>query len=531
MEDPPVPLGAIAAISASLASAPHGELVRRQTAVRIDGRRVTQLFQELSISVPALEARIGMRVPASADPYLFRYLSGQLDQGMLEPLARADLSEIAALNINLPLASASSLGFAALQFAAKRAGMRLGIELAFVEVVADMRRFTAIRDRLQAEGCRVVLDGIDHHTLLHCDPSALQPDLVKLEWSALMPTQPARDGRRLRAALERIGVDRIVLCRAETEAAMVWGHGPRHLPLPRPPRGRDARRRAHQHLPIFERLFAAAVHRPRGRDRCGRPGWVPRHGAAGRVATSPPPSLATQRDVTGGGFDRLAALVANCTAAGVARQAFVLRIDRLPPALTRPHHLRLAEAALAPLLRLPRAELFHLPGPSLAVTWRGDAEAELLDVIDELEHLLIDPALSGPALSELICLYDLPETGDLLLGAFADDLAQHDEAGNPGAPLDPTFLTLLETCLAQADVSRFARRESVWQMDGTRIALAWEDRTLSIAELTEELAPGLRPAGRTLAVSTAHPDAGSQGAGAAGQPGGAIRRRAILRSA
>jgi hypothetical protein len=227
VEDPPVPLGAIAAISASLASAPHGELVRRQTAVRIDGRRVTQLFQELSISVPALEARIGMRVPASADPYLFRYLSGQLDQGMLEPLARADLSEIAALNINLPLASASSLGFAALQFAAKRAGMRLGIELAFVEVVADMRRFTAIRDRLQAEGCRVVLDGIDHHTLLHCDPAALQPDLVKLEWSALMPTQPARDGRRLRAALERIGIDRIVLCRAETEAAMVWGmaHG------------------------------------------------------------------------------------------------------------------------------------------------------------------------------------------------------------------------------------------------------------------------------------------------------------------
>ncbi len=194
--------------------------------------------------------------------------------------------------------------------------------------------------------------------------------------------------------------------------------------------------------------------------------------------------------MTGGGFDRLAALVANCTAAGVARQALVLRVDRLPPALTRPHHLRLAEAALAPLLRLPRAELFQLPGPSLAVTWRGDAEAELLDVIDELEHLLIDPTLAGPALSELICLYDLPDTGDLLLAAFANDASQPDEAGHAGTPLDPTFLTLLEACLSQADVPRFARRESVWQMDGTRIALAWEDRTLSIAELTEELAPG-----------------------------------------
>ena len=226
-EDPPVPLGAMAAISAALISAPHGELVRRQTAVRIDGRRVTPLFQELSISLPALEARIGMRVPPGADPYLFRYLSGQLDQGMLEALARAELSQITALNINLPLAGASSLGFAALQFAAKRAGMPLAVELPFVEAIADIRRFTAIRDQLQAQGCRVVLDGIDHHTLLHSDPAALLPDLVKLEWSAFMPTQPARDCRRLKIVLERIGVDRIVLCRAETEAALVWGmaHG------------------------------------------------------------------------------------------------------------------------------------------------------------------------------------------------------------------------------------------------------------------------------------------------------------------
>jgi hypothetical protein len=222
-EDPPVPLGAIAAISASLTSAPHGELVRRQTAVRIDGRRVTPLFQELSISLPALEARIGMRVPPGADPYLFRYLSGQLDQGMLEPLARAELSQMPALNINLPLAGASSPGFTALQIAAKRSGMRLGIELPFVEAVADMRRFIAIRDRLQSAGCRVVLDGIDHHTLLHCDLAFLQPDMVKLEWSALIPAQPARDARRLKTALTAIGVDRVVLCRAETEAALVWG--------------------------------------------------------------------------------------------------------------------------------------------------------------------------------------------------------------------------------------------------------------------------------------------------------------------
>ena len=226
-EDPPVPLGTMAAISAALAFAPHGELVRRQTAVRIDGRRVTPLFQELSVSFQALEARIGMRVPQGADPYLFRYISGQLDQGMLQVLAQADLSQVPALNVNLPLSLASSPGFAALKAAARRSGLRLGVELPFVEAIANVRRYIELRDGLQAEGCQVVLDGLDYHTLLHCDPASLQPDMVKLTWSALIPGQPARDARRFRSALDRLGADCIVLCHAETEAALVWGmaHG------------------------------------------------------------------------------------------------------------------------------------------------------------------------------------------------------------------------------------------------------------------------------------------------------------------
>ena len=193
------------------------------------------------------------------------------------------------------------------------------------------------------------------------------------------------------------------------------------------------------------------------------------------------------------GFDKLAALVANCATAGVARQALLLRVDRLPISLTRPHHVRLAEAALAPMLRLPRAELFHLPGPSLAVVWRGEADLALLDVIDALEHLLMDPADGTPSLTDLIALYDLPDTGDLMLEAFARQMRQAAEAIVPGAQpiaLDPPILTLLEGCLAQADIARFARRQSVWRIGGGRSALAWEERSLCILELTNELAPG-----------------------------------------
>ena len=188
--------------------------------------------------------------------------------------------------------------------------------------------------------------------------------------------------------------------------------------------------------------------------------------------------------------ERLAALVAECATSGAKRQALLLRIDHLPPALSRPHHRRLAEAALTPLLRAPRAELFQLPGPRLAVVWRGDAEAALLDVVDALDHLLSDATVPAPTLRQLIFLYDLPDSGDLLLDALADNPQTEPPPSEQDPPLDPASLLLLEAALAQANLARFARREQVWQLDAKNAALAWERRMFSLAELSSELLPG-----------------------------------------
>ncbi len=93
---------------------------------------------------------------------------------------------------------------------------------------------------------------------------------------------------------------------------------------------------------------------------------------------------------------RLVALIRECAVSGVARRAMLLRADRLPPALARPHHLRLAEAALAPLLRASRAQAFRLPGPRVVVIWRGDAEDAVLDAITVLQMLLQDGPADSP---------------------------------------------------------------------------------------------------------------------------------------
>ena len=190
-----------------------------------------------------------------------------------------------------------------------------------------------------------------------------------------------------------------------------------------------------------------------------------------------------------GALERLVALVRSCLSSGAPRQALMLRMDRLPPALSRPHHLRLADTALQPLLQASRAELFHLPGPRWVVVWRGDAEDALLEAVDALDQLLRG---SATTLSDLAVLYELPEHADLLLEALDDGSAASDaaEAATDFPPLDPALLTLLEASLAQADVTRFARRRSVWQIGRQGAALIWEERTLSVRELADGLVPG-----------------------------------------
>ena len=52
----------------------------------------------------------------------------------------------------------------------------------------------------------------------------------------------------------------------------------------------------------------------------------------------------TAADSMLGGLD---VLVRDCESSGVTRRALLLRMDLLPRSLSRPHHLRLARAALA----------------------------------------------------------------------------------------------------------------------------------------------------------------------------------------
>ncbi len=192
--------------------------------------------------------------------------------------------------------------------------------------------------------------------------------------------------------------------------------------------------------------------------------------------------------------NRLAALVRECEAAGIPRRCLVLRMSCLPSELRKPHHVRLARDALDPLLSADRAQRFILPNHDIAVVWRGSAAALLEASRTAVTGMFDEVDAAMPAAERLWTVLDLPDEAYALRRLIAESLADEGpvaRAATQGSPLDAAALSALEAALSQADVARFARRRAVCRRapDG-RFVTEWELRTLSVAELSAELAPG-----------------------------------------
>lgn len=221
------------------------EVMHRQTAAlllatrpksdaAIDGGALRPLFTELDFSIAAIEARAPVGGQEPADPYLLRYLANRLDRGVIELVADGigrgsplDVLQqrqgVAPLHLNLGLATILSDEFACLTAALQAAGASLGVEIAASEACADPVAFRRARTILAQVDATLVLDGLSHLSLLFSQPWLLGADLLKLDWSPRMADLEARDRADLDVIAGRIGKHRLVLHRADTEAALRWG--------------------------------------------------------------------------------------------------------------------------------------------------------------------------------------------------------------------------------------------------------------------------------------------------------------------
>ncbi len=240
--------GSLDAIGTLVNAAAISDLMQRQTAILLDpaapqGAGLRPLFREITFSIGVLEERTASSGHATADPFLFRHLAGRLDQRMLDVLSQesgrggplditrarpgepgldeAGLAPVLHLNLTLP--GTLSPAFTRFVAACHRAKLPLGVEISLIEASANAKLFADARARIADAGLHLVLDGVSHVALQICRPWALQPDLLKLDWSVRLGDLPDNEQQSIETALAEIGPARVVLHRAETEAALKWG--------------------------------------------------------------------------------------------------------------------------------------------------------------------------------------------------------------------------------------------------------------------------------------------------------------------
>jgi EAL domain-containing protein (putative c-di-GMP-specific phosphodiesterase class I) len=229
----------LAALETLLATAQIPDLLAQQTAIELrPGRgqpltaRLAPLYRELTFSFATLTEQRDI-ADACTDPFLVRHFAGRLDARMLHllqqdleaggRLTRPAVRQGLKLHLNLTLEGIISPAFARLSQTARHIGARLGVEITLMEAVSDLPLMQYAHSLLELAGFPLILDGLDQTSLVLTHSAALRPDLVKLTWSPRLADSPPPAKAAIDAAIERLTPARIVLARAETEEALVWG--------------------------------------------------------------------------------------------------------------------------------------------------------------------------------------------------------------------------------------------------------------------------------------------------------------------
>lgn len=197
-------------------------LVRRQSAVTIAERRAEVAFQEFFISVSDLQRAVTPGINLLGNRWLFQHLTQTLDLRVLSAVTGHRLRRLPpAVSLNLNVATLYSPEFRSFEQAMAGQGVGLVVEVQAIDIFADLGGFFYARDMLRDGGHRVLLDGVSALTLQFLDLTQYDADLVKLVWSPDFLEHGLGD--EVRRSLASIGVERLVLGRCDSEAAIHWG--------------------------------------------------------------------------------------------------------------------------------------------------------------------------------------------------------------------------------------------------------------------------------------------------------------------
>lgn len=206
-----------------LARTDIAKLIRRQSAILVGNANSNAevIFQEFFVGVSELQKELASEASLISNRWLFQHLSLSLDRRVLAALMSAQLRALPVVyGLNMNLATLKTDAFT--EFVEHiRGHAGLSIELQVLDILADSRAYFEARNRLIKEGHQVLIDGINELTLQFMDLTQFKGDLYKVHWSPEM--RDGEHGEQVVASLMPVGVDKIVLARVDSEAAIQWG--------------------------------------------------------------------------------------------------------------------------------------------------------------------------------------------------------------------------------------------------------------------------------------------------------------------
>ena len=181
------------------------------------------LFTEVHVAIRKLSEVF--EIDLIADPWLFQRLGESLDRRLMSSLANGVKGAEGPISINLRLPTLFSPDFQ--KFDAAFSKMRAGsvvIELQLIDIFAELGGYLFIQKFLRDRGYLVCIDGLHHLHLPLIDRERLGANMVKVIWSPdLLDAVNAGQLDEFKAAINRTGVNQIVLCRCDSADAISWG--------------------------------------------------------------------------------------------------------------------------------------------------------------------------------------------------------------------------------------------------------------------------------------------------------------------
>lgn len=214
-------------IERAIEHADLANMLRRQDVYAIvPGLPPERMFHELYFSMHYLAQTLMPGRNVTADDFLFRYLTRALDRRMLALMMQRELLAMlhkSTLNLNVrTIFSPEFMDFDRATNVKDRGS--LAIELPALDVTNDPADYLFARDFLKERGYKIILDGVKHLSLPLIDRDWLGFDFVKVTWTpSLYDHAVGQRGEALKAAVARIGRDRVVLCRVDSEDGLKAG--------------------------------------------------------------------------------------------------------------------------------------------------------------------------------------------------------------------------------------------------------------------------------------------------------------------